>query len=607
MRIFFVLFSLLVCVNLHSQDEDTDFVDLGDVNYSIVKLGLNSGSEGLTPFFDSCKDAKVVYTGENHLYTPFNNLISLTVLKELNLRYRFKDHIIELGPARSQLINAFLKGDSLAEIKLKASTSYSHFMFCDWLKKWNDTIEDDRKIEVHGIDVERFNEIPLMNIGELFEGNKSQIPYSIEALRNTAIYRLHRIIESGLEYFDRPNESYYGAYSVSLQSVREMVHTSDSLGSDLKTYFAEDYNFFREQIMYLKEYIIFKGYDNTPMEHNWRETHMFGRLNELMKEYPEKKFYGQFGRCHSIREVEDKECEWFAFKSTMERIIRENPGVKTVSMGMFYGKNRYRYYDSKYSDLLRLAPSGKVSMFNLRPKGEATSITNQFDFALVNDQMLERLVPRNIEDLEKGKKGSGYNQFSMGFEYWPVVWESGIKEVFALDSLSFPAQNIWQMGFFTRVKLTNRFTSELGYSQAMNRMKDNNAKGSLKYNVNVLRYNVGYTLLEREKIEIDLHLGAIYAVQKLRREVNSDSTFGTSAVSKFRKQDVYGSAGINVQCLLFPGSYLSLSCDYTQALNLGKGGWSLNNSAPEKYFGTPQIKNVYASPIAAQIKWGFLL
>jgi len=603
MKRILILCILFLSTNLYAQEEEPRYLALKDVDYSLVKLGLLN-SEGLNPFFDSCKNAQVVYSGENHLYIPFNNLISFTILNELNTRHGFKDYIIELGPARSQLINEFLKGDSMAALKLKASSSYSHFTLYESLKAWNDVLVPERKITAHGIDVERFNEIPLMNIGELFENRNTDVPNGIEPLRNSAIYRFHRIMESGLKFFAKLGESYYGSYTVSLMGVKQIIFTSDSLSQSLKAYFGEEYDFFKEQIGYLKEYVAFKEYKNTPLEHNWRETHMFKRLNSLIQAYPEKQFYGQFGRCHSIRTVIEKECDWYAFKSTMERIAQKNPGIKTVSMGMFYGKNRSQYYDKKYRDLVKYAPSEKISLFNLKPFGIPTRIASQFDFALVNDQMLSKKVSKKSKTRRKyeGLKKT----YSFGLEAW-LAPQSGMTDIYALDSLEFTAGALPHLGIFAHVNLAHRISSEMGFSWAIGNRKDQRNKVALDYRAKAIRGQLGYALIQGKKGLVDIHAGGLYTVQKLRRSEGSDSLFGTQIVSNFRNQDVLLTGGITMQYNGESGIYLALSGDYTSPLMSNNEGWSLDDSAPGKHFGNPKITNEYASPFMVILKLGIKL
>ena len=604
MKRLLILCVLFLSTNLYAQEEEPRYLAIKDVDYNIVKLGLLNATEGLDPFFDSCKNAQVVYSGENHLYIPFNNLISFTILNELNTRHGFKDYIIELGPARSHLINEFLKGDSMAALKLKASSSYSHFTLYESLKAWNDVLVPERKITAHGIDVERFNEIPLMNIGELFENRNTDVPNGIEPLRNSAIYRFHRIMESGLKFFAKPGESYYGSYKVSLMGVKQIIFTSDSLSQSLKAYFGEEYDFFKEQIGYLKEYVTFKEYHNTPLEHNWRETHMFKRLNYLIQAYPEKQFYGQFGRCHSIRTVIEKECDWYAFKSTMERIAQKNPGIKTVSMGMFYGKNRSQYYDKKYRNLMKYAPSEKISLFNLKPFGIPTRIASQFDFALVNDRMLAKKVSQ-----KRTKRANHFglkNTYSFGLEAW-LASQSGISDIYALDSLEFRAGALPHLGVFARVNLIHRINSELGFSWAAGNWREQRNRVAMDFKSKAIRGQLGYALINGKKGVVDFHVGGLYTVQKLTRSKGSDSLFGTKILSNFRKQDVLLTGGITLQYNDGSGIYMALSGDYTSPLSINNRGWSLDGSAPAKQFGNPKITNEYATPLMVILKLGLIL
>jgi hypothetical protein len=281
-----------------------------------------------------------------------------------------------------------------------------------------------------------------------------------------------------------------------------------------------------------------------------------------------------------------------------------NPGIKTVSMGMFYGKNRIQYYDKKYRDLVRYAPSERISLFNLKPFGRPTRIASQFDFALVNDQMLSKKVSKKSKTRRKyeGLKKT----YSFGLEAW-LAPQSGMTDIYALDSLEFTAGALPHLGIFAHVNLAHRISSEMGFSWAIGNRKDQRNKVALDYRAKAIRGQLGYALIQGKKGLVDIHAGGLYTVQKLRRSEGSDSLFGTQIVSNFRNQDVLLTGGITMQYNGESGIYLALSGDYTSPLMSNNEGWSLDDSAPGKHFGNPKITNEYASPFMVILKLGIKL
>ena len=54
---------------------------------------------------------------------------------------------------------------------------------------------------------------------------------------------------------------------------------------------------------------------------------IYDNLSNLILNNPNKKYYGQFGRCHTSQTELNFECNWYAFNSTAKRL---NEGVAKI-------------------------------------------------------------------------------------------------------------------------------------------------------------------------------------------------------------------------------------------------------------------------------------
>ncbi len=399
-KLKFFIILILASIQLSAQNDSIIiYRPFSEVEKSIVSIDENYNIQGISPFIDSCADARVVYTGESHNFVEFNNLFSFAILKELNAKHHFTGHIIELGPARAAHFNKFLQGDSVAEVVLKATTSFRHFEFYSMLKKWNDTLAPHNKITVYGIDVERFNDIGIANLALILQKQNHLAPLSIRQAVESIIYKGNSILESGKYYYDIKSTYYSDVYTVSRTQTARIINDFETNKNDFKLFLGTDFEAFYNNIIYVKEYLTFKEYSGTPMEHNWRETNMYQRLQQLIDSLPGHKFYGQFGRCHSMLSTNDREvCSWYNFRSTIERVVKNNPTVKTKTLGIFYGSSSFSD-DEVNKDIYKNGYAGRITLFNLNynPQGhEKPRLASEYDFVLNTQKLYDnKLILKN--------------------------------------------------------------------------------------------------------------------------------------------------------------------------------------------------------------------
>ena len=75
--------------------------------------------------------------------------------------------------------------------------------------------------------------------------------------------------------------------------------------ADYEAYFGDNYIIVNDFMESLNKSYIYKEKDatGTPIGVLYREQFMYSRMNELAKKNPKEKFYGQFGRSHTLKNV----------------------------------------------------------------------------------------------------------------------------------------------------------------------------------------------------------------------------------------------------------------------------------------------------------------
>jgi hypothetical protein len=580
-----------------------DFAIIEDLDYSDVKINKDKGLDGLDEFYNACRNARVVYSGENHTYVVFNNLFSFEVLKELYTRHGFKHHIIELGPARAEVVNGYLAGDSMSELKLKVSTSYSHFEFYKKVKKWMESLPEGEGITFHGIDVERFNEIPILNIGDIVSNGKPTISDSLLAWKMAIDYKYNILVKSGLTYFNSENENYDGAYYVEKSWVNTLVRTSDSLRPAIENYLGKDASIkYFQNIGYLREYLTFKSYNGGPMEHNWRETNMFGRLETLLNDMPEAKFYGQFGRCHSMLNKQDQACGWFAFQSTMNRLNQFLGKDKVKSLGIFYGSKRTYFEDKRYEELYKTAPNNRMTLFDLNPGNKPTKLAEEYDFVLVNDLILSQTIKRDAE----GEEEDDYEKptvYSLSLEYWPFVQSNGLGDIWKLNGIDKDGNEPSFIGFNAGLKNKHGLFAEFGMVWSANSPKGDSANINLKYKAKSAHVSFGYYILDRTHVKFNLHLGGYYTHQQFIMTEKGLGVYDPNRVVRFTRQNYLTSVGASFYYYFSSNLFVGLSVDHLRPLINEGDIWKVNGGS-QKIQIEKSISN-FVSPLALQLKLGF--
>ena len=172
------LFALMV--GAQAQKENTEETNLLPTGYYIdFKQNGFAELKSIKPLTDRAAQARVMLSGENHMFSGFNSLGEYRFLKFFHEQAGVRHFVIELSPTRALYMERyFTNTDSTAKRFLRATSSDDYMKLFDSIRVWNQTLPDSQKIKVHGLDVERFYDMTVMRLGDVIQ-KRGMAPPSI--------------------------------------------------------------------------------------------------------------------------------------------------------------------------------------------------------------------------------------------------------------------------------------------------------------------------------------------------------------------------------------------------------------------------------------------
>jgi hypothetical protein len=301
----------------------------------------------LSKGLDSCR---VFLSGENHQYVKSNNKIKMELLQFLHNQYGFNNLIIELGYSRGYMLNQYINNDSTFYELLASNTDKEYLEFYKKLRKLNLSFPENKRIQVHGIDVERFPEdgfILMKKILEPYQNIPDSLVFMIENIKAYSTYFMSRkSIETSEDDDERYQYNYTSFYNS--KTIDTLLNEYRQNRTLFQNYLKNDFELFDKVFQTIAEHRKYERYSSMPHQYVYRETYMFNNLKNLLLNNPTAKFYGQFGRCHVSQTELNQECNWWAFNALAKRVQNSLPNVKITSIGIFYeSASYYRYFSKK--------------------------------------------------------------------------------------------------------------------------------------------------------------------------------------------------------------------------------------------------------------------
>ena len=113
---------------------------------------------------------RVFMGGENHQEVDFNSLMEYGFMNRLHKYAGYRHYVIELSPARAHYLNRYIKySDTHARDALKGVSSPKYMNLFENLHRWNQGLDEDERITVHGVDVVQFVQVPTVDLGQFMD------------------------------------------------------------------------------------------------------------------------------------------------------------------------------------------------------------------------------------------------------------------------------------------------------------------------------------------------------------------------------------------------------------------------------------------------------
>jgi len=162
--------------------------------------------KSVRPLLQRAGEARIMLSGENHMFSSFNSLGEYRFLKFFHEQAGVRHFVIELSPTRALYMERyFTNTDSTAKRFLQATSSKDYMNLFDSIRVWNQTLPDSQKIKVHGLDVERFYDMTVMRLGDVIQ-KRGMAPPSIRMGALMATKLAQQIEKEGTEDDDEDSE-----------------------------------------------------------------------------------------------------------------------------------------------------------------------------------------------------------------------------------------------------------------------------------------------------------------------------------------------------------------------------------------------------------------
>lgn len=327
------------------------FFGFGTIAYSqdktsTIDLTVESFKE-FEIFGDSLDNYSVYFTGENHMYATFNTTFQFKLLKYLHQEQNVNHFIFEQSPGLSYIINQVILDDNTSHLLYLGDVFFDPFYdLVKEIRKYNDTIPYENKIQMHGIDIERFPSFSLYALdvmvdtldksvkgGEIFEQIKALATSDFADAGPAAFYSNP---EDNFTFQFGQVSAWRSLESIILGAKENRDSLSLVLGKDSTIFYSIIESLEIGHEWYITEEV---GDVKSPII---RERFMAEEFERVYMNDMESKYYGQFGRCHLHKDQDAGHCYDYYMNSIANRINDIHPSLKNqvLVIPIFYNQSR---------------------------------------------------------------------------------------------------------------------------------------------------------------------------------------------------------------------------------------------------------------------------
>lgn len=397
-----------------------------------IDINNNDSFKGFEMLDSHIAIHRLILTGEDHYFLNKNISIEMKLFRYLVKKHGVNHLLIEFGYSFQQMINIYLKSEDVTEIegfdKWKDESSINYFKN---LRTLYQSRPDTQKFVVHGIDVERFYSFPIIYMNYLLPKDKTvpdELAVAIETLIKFKKYldEDHTSDEISANEPDYKQSNYMNKYKTMCILVKDF----DSLNLYYKDYLGQNFADFENVIRSVKDMVFYKSLSETPKQNVFRENYIFKRFEKVANSFPDDKFYGQFGRCHSCNFNSDNNVYEFNLPNFTKRIKQGHNFNKpcesfTIALA-YYNPNLKNSSQGEFGSFINKTGKNRTAIFPLYKGYYDLGLVKKFDFIIAIKKSVNRIEVENELPQYKGRTWYAYS-YSRWISFGPTYGQYAIN------------------------------------------------------------------------------------------------------------------------------------------------------------------------------------
>lgn len=611
----FGIYLLLFGFSLNALSQSTPTAK--GLNFNPDKYNENPG---LLELVDSAIHCRVVLSGENHLEVGFNSVLEYSLMRLLYERAGYRHYILELSPARAHYLERYVvDDDKYAEKLIKGISSVEYFKFFKKLRDWNQTLPENDRIHILGADVERFDDLAIERVAQVFRehSKKEAIPIQILSAVKLVLYESSYGFSSRLIDFDLEESKNTDSLSKRIETLdrwnTQLLEIKSDFRSnsvqieqainekwiEINSWLKTDSNEFKEAYKGIKEYNLWKALENSNQQYIWRENTLYERFSNALKENPKEGFFGQFGRCHISLTPSDIDCGWYNYKSVLNQLsanyFKGNDSI--LNIGIFYSDRpnsitaeNVESTSNLHSELDQLKEMNLdgLALFNVNEIDRSLpQLSRKFKWVIICYSEVELNDSENDSKIEyKGKVKNIISLTPIGYAY-PQILSKSLENHF-INDLNLPYSSPvlaeiygdlkWSRGFITGgigYSILQSNTTSTEYPQTASIFQD----AYRRYLLSGYSFDLNFGgNLNSQKLNLNLLAAATYFSQRLTYQALNVNIINPPAVIE---QEVYQpqwlvGGDMNIEYL--PNKHLGLGAQFRYRQSVGENNWYYRNT-----------------------------
>ncbi len=294
-------------------------------NYN--NIDLDNKIETFHILDEDLKSKEIFFTGEVHGIKA-NADLHMKFLKYFKEKVDFKYYLAEFSYSNAYFLNKYLNTGDIRILEdvfeeLKGSYSWNKDSFEFWVnfQQYNNNLEEERKIQVIGIDIELQPSTSYKYFVDILPSEDP--PIEIKKMINNIINTNNRLIETG-----------FGASYSTAKDLQKDIIAKESIYRD---YLGEHYFGFKTVSSNLLKYE--RAYRNKRNQVDWnnlRDKMIYENFVLIERRMPKGKYFGQWGVNH-VFQSKEKNIKWLATYLNEEDSIYKD---KVLSIAFNYENSR---------------------------------------------------------------------------------------------------------------------------------------------------------------------------------------------------------------------------------------------------------------------------